>query len=74
MPIPSIFTRLNVALLGAGLFSSLGAPAATNAPAAGTIENSVVKIFSTVRYPDPYKPWTKDSPEEMTGSGVVIGK
>ena len=30
--------------------------AATNAPAAtGAIENSVVKIFSTVRYPDPYK-------------------
>ena len=74
MPIPSLFTRLNVALLGAGLFSSLGALAATNAPVAGTIENSVVKIFSTVRYPDPYKPWTKDSPEEMTGSGVVIGK
>ena len=45
--------------------------AATNA-AAGSIENSVVKIFSTVRYPDPYKPWTKESPEDFTGSGVVI--
>jgi S1-C subfamily serine protease len=31
-----------------------------------------VKVFSTVRYPDPYKPWTKQSPEEQTGSGVVI--
>jgi S1-C subfamily serine protease len=39
---------------------------------AGTIENSVVKIFATVRYPDPYKPWTKESPEDLTGSGVVI--
>jgi S1-C subfamily serine protease len=38
----------------------------------GTIENSVVKVFSTVRYPDPYQPWTKQSPEEETGSGVVI--
>ena len=50
-------------------------PAVTNtvaAPSSGTIENSVVKIFSTVRYPDPYKPWTKESPEEFTGSGVVI--
>lgn len=37
-----------------------------------TVENSVVKIFSTARYPDPYKPWTKDSPRESTGSGVVI--
>jgi S1-C subfamily serine protease len=38
----------------------------------GTIENSVVKIFSTVRYPDPYKPWSKQSPVDETGSGVVI--
>jgi S1-C subfamily serine protease len=47
---------------------------ATNAPAAGsgTIENSVVKIFATVRYPDPYKPWAKQSPADQTGSGVVI--
>jgi len=32
----------------------------------------VVKIFATVRYPNPYQPWTKDSPEDQTGSGVVI--
>jgi S1-C subfamily serine protease len=38
----------------------------------GVIENSVVKIFATARYPDPYKPWTKQSPDEVTGSGVVI--
>jgi S1-C subfamily serine protease len=37
-----------------------------------TIENSVVKVFATVSYPDPYRPWTKQSPEEQTGSGVVI--
>src|SRR6266481_3313012 len=36
------------------------------------VENAVVKIFSTVRYPDLYKPWTKLSPSEVTGSGVVI--
>jgi S1-C subfamily serine protease len=36
------------------------------------VENSVVKIYSTVRYPDPYKPWTKQTPTELTGSGVVI--
>ena len=48
--------------------------AATNTAAAGsgTIENSVVKIFSTVRYPDPYQPWTKQPPADVTGSGVVI--
>jgi S1-C subfamily serine protease len=38
----------------------------------GTVENSVVKVFSTIREPDPYRPWTKDAPSEATGSGVVI--
>lgn len=36
------------------------------------VENSVVKVFATVRYPDLYKPWTKLSPAEISGSGVVI--
>jgi S1-C subfamily serine protease len=44
----------------------------TPAVAKSTVENSVVKVFSTIRYPDPYKPWTKESPGESTGSGVVI--
>jgi S1-C subfamily serine protease len=37
-----------------------------------SLENSVVKIFSTMRYPDPFKPWTKQAPSEATASGVVI--
>src|SRR5258707_11506455 len=36
------------------------------------IENSVVKVFATMRYPDPFKPWTKRAPSEATASGVVI--
>ena len=36
------------------------------------IENSVVKIFATMRYPDPFKPWTKQAPSEVSASGVVI--
>ena len=36
------------------------------------IENSVVKVFSTLRRPDPFKPWSKAAPAEVTGSGVVI--
>lgn len=36
------------------------------------VENSVVKVFASVRYPDPFKPWTKRSPEDITGTGVVI--
>jgi S1-C subfamily serine protease len=50
------------------------APAARakeNVPAP-SIENSVVKVFSTMRYPDSFKPWTKQAPTEATASGVVI--
>ena len=36
------------------------------------VENSVVKIFATMRTPDPFKPWTKQAPHEVTGTGVVI--
>jgi S1-C subfamily serine protease len=45
------------------------APDMDRAPA---IENSVVKVFATMRYPDPFKPWTKQAPSEVTASGVVI--
>ena len=47
-------------------------PAAPAAPTATAVENSVVKVFSTMRYPDVYKPWAKQAPQEVTGSGVVI--
>jgi len=46
--------------------------AAQSTNAAARVETSVVKIFSTMRYPDPYHPWTKESPTEATGTGVVI--
>jgi S1-C subfamily serine protease len=39
---------------------------------AAGIENSVVKVFASMRYPEPYKPWTKQAASEATGSGVVI--
>jgi S1-C subfamily serine protease len=39
---------------------------------APAIEHSVVKVFATMRYPDPFKPWTKQAPSEVTASGVVI--
>jgi S1-C subfamily serine protease len=48
---------------------------ATPAPATpipANLENSVVKVFSTLRRPDPFKPWGKAAPAEVTGSGVVI--
>ena len=42
------------------------------APIAPNIENAVVKVFSTLRGPDPSRPWSKAAPQEVTGSGVVI--
>jgi S1-C subfamily serine protease len=36
------------------------------------IGNSVVKIFATLRYPDIAKPWAKQAPSEISGSGMVI--
>jgi S1-C subfamily serine protease len=36
------------------------------------VENSVVKVFASARYPDLYRPWSKQPPAEVTGSGVVI--
>lgn len=44
---------------------------AQEAPVAA-VENSVVKIFSTVRSPDQLRPWSRQSPRETSGSGVVI--
>lgn len=62
------------------LFSQ--APATPEAPdkkqetqasdASKQIENSVVRVYATSRAPDILKPWTKMSPSEKTGSGVVI--
>jgi len=58
---------------GASVSAALGAAAhAQPAETPPAIENSVVKVFSTMRYPDPFKPWTKQAPTEVTGSGVVI--
>ena len=48
-------------------------PAAEPSPAiAHEAESAVVKVFSTIRRPDVARPWSKASPVEATGSGVVI--
>ncbi len=36
------------------------------------IRESVVKISATMRYPDMTHPWTKHSPQEASGTGVII--
>ena len=82
-----LFRRLAGVCLAAGLTvpairaaegDTGAAPAAPSTPVApaeaksGTVENSVVKVFATMRHPDLGRPWNKESPREVTGSGVVI--
>jgi S1-C subfamily serine protease len=45
---------------------------AAGADSASRVENSIVKVFATMRYPDPFKPWAKQAPEEAVGSGIII--
>ncbi len=68
------FMRIALLALGALLAGTTPAAARRAADAAQppALENSVVKIFSTMRYPDTFKPWTKQAPSEATASGVVI--
>ena len=64
--------------LGVTAAQPAAAPATTLAASepsptpSSAIENSVVKVFATVRYPDFYKPWARQAPLDFTGSGVVI--
>ena len=43
-----------------------------SAPIPGNLGNAVVKVFATLRMPDPYRPWAKQAPQDITASGVVI--
>ena len=56
------------------LASVFAAQAQSDAPiqSSAQLERSVVRIFSTARMPDLYRPWNKAAPTESTGSGVVI--
>ncbi len=68
----SAFARLlPAALVISTLVGRAQGGAASPAPA-HPVENAVVKVFATVRYPDLGRPWTKQPPSEVTASGVVI--
>ena len=69
-------TALVVANVGEISSFAADLPAGTPSPPAeatsNSINDSVVQIFSTVRYPSLNRPWTKEPPREISGSGVVI--
>ena len=81
-PIKTVWLALNlllpfVAFPTAAADVSAAPASATTQSATGSAEtdavaNSVVKVFATVRYPDFFRPWAKESPSDITGSGVVI--
>src|SRR5262249_1672961 len=51
------------------LFAIAGAASAIRAAGA---EASIVKVTSVLRLPNPVRPWTKQNPMEVGGTGVVI--
>jgi S1-C subfamily serine protease len=64
---------LVLVLLALAATARAAPPAGEPSPAiAHEAESAVVKVFSTIRRPDVTHPWTKSSPIEATGSGVVI--
>ena len=65
---PVAADEANAASTGA----SASPPSGSGATGADAVANSVVKVFATVRYPDFFRPWAKESPSDITGSGVVI--
>ena len=66
------FAILFLAALGCVAHAADSTPPPVDPKSASTIERTVVKVFATSRNPDPYKPWTKHSPSESTGTGVII--
>ena len=74
----AVFTIASIAVRAANADADVTEPGTSTPTPAETqtnedvVANSVVKVFSTVRYPDYYKPWSKQAPTEMTGSGVII--
>ena len=64
-----VVATASLAVHAQGVAAAGATVAATAAP---NIETAVVKVFSTLRGPDPSKPWSKAAPQDVTGSGVVI--
>jgi len=74
--LPSLFAAepppASAAAAPAALPGAAGPKDAAPDAKAPSVENSVVKVFTTMRHPDVFRPWNKQAPGDATGSGVVI--
>jgi len=61
----------SAAAQAAAVLSAATTAAVARTPSAD-VENAVVKVFATTRSPEPYQPWTKSAPRDISGTGVVI--
>lgn len=71
----SLLTRRSLCLLvslGWPFSAAASALAGPDAAAENAIRDSVVKISSSLRYPNILQPWTKQSARDVSGTGVVI--
>ncbi len=62
----------NRLIIAASLLVTLTARVASAQDDDAKVRKSVVKITASTRTADMFRPWTKSSPQEVTGSGVVI--
>lgn len=62
-----------IAKMFIGAFLTLTTLVQANTDNSSTIENSVIKIYTTQAAPDYFTPWRLLSPRQSSGSGSVIG-
>ncbi|WP_422928173.1 PDZ domain-containing protein [Singulisphaera sp. PoT] len=63
--------RMILTLAGAWILIFPGLALADDA-GESAIRESVVKISATTRLPDMFRPWTKQTPRDVSGTGIVI--
>jgi S1-C subfamily serine protease len=66
-----VSNRIKLSII-VGLLAMVTARVASADDDDAKIRKSVVKITASIRSADYFRPWTKNSPQEVTGSGVVI--
>jgi S1-C subfamily serine protease len=72
VPAPEIAPTPEAKSPDAKAVTDSAAAAKPDAAASAVVETATVKVFATLRAPDLTRPWAKQSPRQISGSGVVI--